>query len=283
MSQKHKAFVQTKHDWPTTIIMSLGAVVVLFPLYMTIAIALKTPAEMGTVAEILRLPVNPRWANFTDAIRVARFGPALRNSTVITGFSVSLTILLNSMVGYAIGRNMNKLFFRVMFYYFVSAMFIPFAVIMLPIVRQMTMLNYDSIPGLITLYVVYGLPLSVFFYTAFMKSIPIEFEEAALMDGASILYTFWKLIFPLMKPMHATLIIITGLWTWNDFLLALIILNIRNINTLALAQFSFQAQFSTNYNLGFASYLMALAPMLILFIVAQKWVVNGLTRGGLKT
>lgn len=272
---------RTRYQWIRTTLLAVGSLAIIFPLYMTISIALKTPAEMGTLQEVLGWPTNPRWQNFAEATRVAGLLSAFQNSFAITFSTILLTVTTNSMVGYAIGRNMKRRLYRFLFYYFVSAMFIPFAVIMLPVARHMSNLNLHSIPGLIILYVVYGLPLNVFFYAGYMKTIPADFEEAAWMDGASTFYTFWKLIFPLMKPMHATVIIFASVWSWNDFLLPLIILNVRNINTLALAQFAFQAQFSTNYNLGFASYLLALIPMVVMFLAAQKWIIAGLTGGGI--
>lgn len=271
----------TGYNWVRTTLLAFGSLAILFPLYMTITIALKTPAEMGTLQEVLGWPLNPRWQNFADATRIADLFSAFQNSVVITFSTIVLTVTTNSMVGYAIGRNMKRRLYRFLFYYFVSAMFIPFAVIMLPVARHMSNLNLHSVIGLIILYVVYGLPMNVFFYAGYMKTIPADFEEAAWMDGASTFYTFWKLIFPLMKPMHATVIIFASVWSWNDFLLPLIILNVRNINTLALAQFAFQAQFSTNYNLGFASYLLALIPMVLMFLAAQKWIIAGLTGGGI--
>jgi len=260
----------------------VGAVVFVFPLYMTVMIALKTPADMTTLSGILSIPSDPQWGNFVEAARVADLLTAFRVSVTVTSSSVVLTVLTSSMVGYAIGRNPKSRLYRILFLYFVSAMFVPFAVIMLPIARQMAFLDLDTVPGLIILYTAYGVPLSVFLYVGGLKSVPVDFDEAAWIDGASVFYSFRKLIFPLLKPVHATVVIHTAVWTWNDFLLPLIILGARRINTLALAQHSFEGQFTTDYNLGFASYLIALLPMIVIFLAAQKLVVSGLTGGGLK-
>ena len=117
---------------------------------------------------------------------------------------------------------------------------------------------------------------------AYINSIPVELEEAARLDGASTWMVFWKVIFPLLSPMNATVGILTCVWAWNDFLLPLVVLSDPSAQTLPLAQFIFQGQFNTNYPVAFASYLMALAPLLVVYVIAQKWVVSGVTRGSVK-
>ncbi|KHE66837.1 carbohydrate ABC transporter permease, partial [Halobacillus sp. BBL2006] len=169
-----------------------------------------------------------------------------------------------------------------LFYYFVSAMFVPFPIIMLPIVKQTAIWNLDNPIGLTLLYVVYGLAFNVFIYVGYIKSIPKELEEAAIMDGASTWKVFWKVIFPLLTPMNATVGILTCLWAWNDFMLPLVILSDPDFATLPLVQYIFQTEFSTNYNLAFASYLMALAPMILVYVIAQKWIISGVMKGSIK-
>jgi raffinose/stachyose/melibiose transport system permease protein len=115
-----------------------------------------------------------------------------------------------------------------------------------------------------------------------MKTIPETIEEAAKLDGASTWQTFWRIIFPLLTPVNATVAILTGLAAWNDFLLPLVVLSDASEYTLPLAQYAFQGQFSTNYNLAFASYLMAMTPMLIVYLFAQRWIIAGVTRGAVK-
>lgn len=105
--------------------------------------------------------------------------------------------------------------------------------------------------------------LIYFLYSGYIKSIPVSLEEAATIDGASTFQVFWRIIFPLLKPINATVAITTCLWTWNDFMLPLIILGKPEMATLPLVQYVFQSQFTTNYNLAFASYLLALLPMFI--------------------
>ena len=158
----------------------------------------------------------------------------------------------------------------------------PFPIIMLPVAKETAILHLDNRLGLILLYVVYGLSFNIFLFVAYIASIPRELEEAAAIDGASTWRIFWRIIFPLLAPMNATVGILACLWVWNDFLLPLVILSDPNSATLPLVQYVFQSQFTTNYPVAFASYLMAMAPLLIVYIIAQRWVISGVTRGAVK-
>ncbi|OIK10651.1 carbohydrate ABC transporter permease [Bacillus sp. MUM 13] len=270
---------KTKTNWTVQILIALGALFVLIPLYLTITIALKDPQQLAQ--SVLAWPDKLHFENFSEAIQMTNFWAAFGNSAIITVSVVILTLLTNSMVAYAIARNMHKRFFNIIYYFLVSAMFIPFPIIMLPIVKQMSDWGLDNMVGLILLYVVYGLSFNIFVYVGYIKSIPKELEEAAIMDGASTWGVFWKVIFPLLTPINATVAILTALWAWNDFMLPLVLLD-QNSATLPLVQYVFQGQFSTNYNLAFASYIMALAPMVVVYLFAQKWIINGVTKGAIK-
>ncbi|KRQ86515.1 L-arabinose transport system permease protein AraQ [Caloramator mitchellensis] len=270
-----------KTNWIVTILIALGSLVILLPLYLAISIALKTPKELAD--SVLSFPIGLHFENFTKAIKATNFFHAFKNSAYITLISVAFTIITNSMVAYVIARNMNKSkFFKFLYYYFVSALFVPFPIIMLPIVKQTSDLGMNNPNGLAFLYVVYGIAFNIFIYVGYIRSIPRALEEAAIVDGCGTWTTFWKIIFPLMSPINATVAILTCLWAWNDFMLPLIILNDPSHITLPLAQYVFQSEFGTNYNLAFASYLMALSPMIVVYIFAQKWIINGVTQGAVK-
>ncbi|MGI5214668.1 carbohydrate ABC transporter permease [Plantactinospora sp. CA-290183] len=267
-------------NWWLTALMAVLSLTVLIPLYFAVVTALKTPEELAGSG--FAPPGNPRWANFADAWRLTNFPNAALNSAMVTVGALVLTLLSNSMVAYAISRNMHRRRFRLLFYYFVSALFVPFPIIMLPVVKQTALLGMDNQLGLTFLYVVYGLALNVFIYVGYLNSIPRELEEAARTDGAGVWTTFWRIIFPLLAPINATVGILTCLWAWNDFLLPLVVLSSPEAQTLPLVQYVFQGQFSTNYTLAFSSYLMALAPMVLLYLIAQRWVISGVMRGSVK-
>jgi raffinose/stachyose/melibiose transport system permease protein len=276
--EEEKPRYRRQVNWWLTALLAFVSLSILFPLYITIITALKTPAEAASGS--LALPSNPQWGNFSKAIEVTNFPRALFSSLVITVFAVGLTILSNSMVAYAIARNMDSRgLFKGLYYYFISALFVPFAIVMLPIAKETAILGLDNRLGLIFLYIIFGLSLNIFIYVGYLKSIPKELEEAAVIDGASVWTTFWRIIFPLLTPINATVGIIMSVWVWNDFMLPLVILSDRDTFTLPLVQYVFQSQFTTDYSLAFASYLMALTPLLLVYILAQRWVIGGVTRG----
>jgi raffinose/stachyose/melibiose transport system permease protein len=266
--------------WIPTVWIALGSVFILLPLYMTVSIALKTPQELAD--SVFSLPTGFHIENFARAIEQTNFFQALGNSVYITVSAVVLTLITNSMVAYAIARNMERRFFRFLYYYLVSALFIPFPIIMLPLVKETAALGMNHPTGLVFLYVVYGIAFNTLIYVGYIRSIPRELEEAAIVDGCGPWGVFWRVVFPLMAPINATVGILTCLWAWNDFLLPLIILSDQQDMTLPLVQYVFQSQFSTDYNLAFASYLMALSPMIIVYLFAQRWVVSGVTKGAIK-
>lgn len=265
-------------NWWLTAAAAVLSLTVLIPLYFTIVTALKTPSEAGTFS----LPSDPQWHNFVDAWNYVDFSRVALNSAVITVCAIVLTLLTNTCVAYAVARNMDKRFFRFLYYFFLAMMFVPFTVSMLPLAHQMGTLHLDNQLGLIILYMIFGMGSNLFIGIGFIRSIPPSLEEAARMDGASTWQVFWKIIFPLMGPINSTIAIMTALWAWNDFLLPLITLTDQSNQTIPMAQYVFQSQFTSNYPMAFASYLMAMAPVLIVYVFAQKWVISGVMNGAVK-
>ena len=266
------------------ILLVLGCLTVLFPLYMTVIIAFKKPSEMtNDVAGALAFPQKWSFENFAEAMRVTDFWHSLGNSLLITGVTVVLCILIHSLAGYLIGRKMKqRKIFKISYYYIVSGMFVPFAILMMPLVKQTAQMRIDNIFGVILCYLVFYMPMNVLLYSGYLKNIPLALEEAAHVDGATTWKTYWSVIFPIMKPMHATVAVLTALGTWNDVMTPLVILAGSDVNTLPLAQMTFQTQFGTNYNLAFASYLLALLPILIFYLICQKQILNGVVNGAVK-
>lgn len=279
-----KEKVNERVNWPITILLIIGLITVVFPLYMTIVIAFKQPSEMtNSISGILSLPKSWSLANFAEAMRVTDFWRSLFNSFMITVITVVISILIHSMIGYAVGRNKAKnKFYNFSYLYIVSGMFVPFAILMMPLVKQTAQMGIDNLVGVILCYVVFYMPMNVLLYSGYLVNIPVALEEAARVDGASTFRTYWSIIFPIMKPMHATVAVLTALGTWNDVMTPLVIMSGSGMNTLPLAQLTFQTQFGTNYNLAFASYLLALLPILIFYLVCQKQIINGVVNGAVK-
>lgn len=267
-----------------TILLILGCLTILFPLYMTITIAFKSPSEMtNDIFGALSFPKSFSFDNFVEAMRVTNFWNSLKNSIIITGITIIFSIVIHSMAGYSIGRNMSrKKGFKMIYFYIVSGMFVPFAILMMPLVKQTANLGLDNMAGVIILYTVFYMPMNVMLYSGYMKNIPMAMEEAADIDGTSAWRTYWTIIFPMMSPMHATVAVLTALGTWNDVMTPLVIMSGTENTTLPLAQLNFQTQFGTNYNLAFASYLLALLPIVIFYIICQKQIIGGVANGAVK-
>jgi len=273
-----------KINWPITVLLIIGCITILFPLYMAIVIAFKNPTEMtNDIAGILSLPQRFSLSNFAEAMRVTDFWRSLGNSLFITGTVILLSVVVHSLAGYAIGRNMgHSKFYNLAYLYIVSGMFVPFAILMMPLVKQTAQLGIANRAGVILLYIVFYMPMNLLLYSGYLKNIPMALEEAARVDGASTWRTYWYIIFPIMKPMHATVAVLTALGTWNDVMTPLVIMSGSGNNTLPLAQLTFQNQFGTNYNLAFASYLLALLPILVFYLICQKQILNGVVNGAVK-
>lgn len=267
-----------------TILLIIGTVTVFFPLYMAVIIAFKNPNEMtNDVAGALSLPKSWSFSNFAEAMQVTDFWHSLGNSLLITLVTIVLAILIHSIAGYVIGRGMRKIKgFKFIYFYIVSGMFVPFSILMMPLVKQTAQMGIGNRFGVIVLYLVFYMPMNVLLYSGYLKNIPEAMEEAANIDGASTWTTYWRVIFPMMKPMHATVAILTALGTWNDVMTQLVIMSGTGQNTLPLAQLNFQSQFGTNYNLAFASYILALIPILIFYVICQKQILNGVANGAVK-
>ena len=274
----------TRINWVLTVVLILGTITVFFPLYMALVIAFKQPSEMtNDVAGALALPAKWSLDNFRQAMEVTDFWHSLGNRLLITLGTIGLSILIHSVAGYAIGRNMaKKKSFRIIYLYIVSGMFVPFSILMMPLVKQTAQMGLGNRLGVILLYLVFYMPMNILLYTGYLKNIPLVMEEAAGIDGATTWKTYWKIIFPMMSPMHATVAVLTALGTWNDVMTPLVIMAGTGENTLPLAQLNFQSQFGTNYNLAFASYILSLIPILIFYIVCQKQILSGVANGAVK-
>lgn len=268
-------------NWPVTIVLAIASLTVLVPLYFTVTMALKTAAE-AAAGTGLALPSTVRWQNFADAWRIVHFPHAFAWSLLISVIAVAGQLLLSSMVAYAVVRNWHRRLFRYSYFYLLAAMFIPFPVIALPQIKITAVLGLDNPFGVAILHILFGLSFNVLLYSAFLRSIPIELEESARIDGCSTWSVFGRIILPLLGPMNATVGIFAFLLSWNDFMMPSLITANPLQQTLPVVQNLLQSQFSTNYNVSFASYLMAMAPSLIGYLIAQRWVMSGVLRGAIK-
>ncbi len=242
---------------------------------------MKTAAESSQ--NFFSLPSGIYLENFKKVIQKSDFFVYMRNSIIITLISLCGEILLVPAFSYAVSRNKHKPFFKAIYYMTIIGLFIPFQVVMLPTVKLLSKINLLSMGGVILLYLTYTLKKGVFLVVGYMDNISIELEQSAYLDGCSRFQVYRLIIFPLLTPILATLLIVDGLWIWNDFLMPLLILNQDSQAwTLPLFQAQFKNQYSFDFNLAFASFLLSMMPIIIFYIFMQRNIMSGITNGALK-
>ena len=257
-----------------------GIILIIFPMYVTIVTAFKTPQESGS--SFFALPSSFFLGNFISVINKSYYFRYILNTAVLLVCSVIVELLIVPMAAYSIQRN-NRKYYRFLYVFIVCGLFVPFQVRMVSLVQMMSQLHLMSKLGMVFLYLAATTPPGVFLITGYLKSVPEQIEEAAYMDGSSYGATYFRVVFPLLKPILSTLLIKDSLFIWNDFQLPLIILNGSTKSwTLQLFQYNFKSQYSFDYNLAFASFIMTMLPILILYILIQKNIVAGLSAGAVK-
>lgn len=263
------------------ILIAAGLILILFPLYLVVINSFKPLDEAGR--NFFALPSSLYLDNFKELFGNSYYWTYLRNSLLVSSVSMILVLILVPSVSYAIARNFQKRYYKMVYYYLLMGLFIPSQVVMLPVTKMMTKLNMLNHRGLIILYASFSLTQGVFLFVNYIRGLPYEVEESAQMDGCTVFQTYTKIVLPLVKPMIATITIMDLLWFWNDFLLPLLMLNrSRDIWTLPLFQYNFKTEYSFNYPMAFTAYLLAMLPMLIIYCMGQKYIIKGLTAGSVK-
>lgn len=262
------------------IILLIIAVIYFFPVYIMLANSLKTSAE------IAQHPASPPLSfvvqNYAAAWLASSFGTAFRNSFIVTVISVSLLVAVSSLASYPLGRFQTRLS-NALYVLFVSMLMLPFQMAMIPLYRMIYELQWiNTFRSVILVFVAMNLPFSIFLYTGFIRSVPEDLEESATIEGAGRLRIFIQIVFPLLRPVTSSVIILNSLAIWNEFLLPLLFLQRRALRTIPVAVFSFQGQYNTNWPMLFAALVLAMAPMVLTFLVLQKQFVKGITAGSVK-
>ncbi|PJI09419.1 MULTISPECIES: carbohydrate ABC transporter permease [Clostridium] len=264
---------------PTTIIGILAALLFLSPFYIIIVNAFKTKSEL--FSSTLALPKSLILDNFKDAYKELDFFTSLSHSLFITIVSVALIIIFGSMAAWMLERTKSKLSNFILML-FIASMIIPFQSVMLPLIRFMGKLHLLNVGGIIFMYLGFGAALSIFLYHGFLKSIPKELDEAAMLDGCSKFQTFWYIIFPLLKPMSVTVAILNTVWIWNDYLLPSLVINKPSTLTIPLKTFFFFGEYTKQWNLALAGLILDIIPVIIFYFVAQKHIIKSVTAGSIK-
>ncbi|WP_025689352.1 carbohydrate ABC transporter permease [Paenibacillus zanthoxyli] len=259
----------------------LLAVLFLAPFYLVLTNSVKTLKEI--LLDAASFPQLFHWSNYSDVWKMIDFPQAFFNSLQITVFSVIFIVMFSSMAAYQIVRRPTK-FNSFVFLLLVSAMIIPFQSLMLQLVRVTSLLELrGELYGIVACYLGFGMPLSVFLFHGFIKTVPLELEEAARVDGSNPYGVFFRIVFPLLMPIMVTVVILNTLWIWNDYLLPVLIIGgNKDLTTLPLAVTKFFGQYTKKWDLALAGLVMAITPILLFFLVLQKYIVEGVTAGSVK-
>ncbi len=260
----------------------LVVLVFLAPFYIAIVTSFKTKLE--TAENVLSLPKTLNLDNYIQAMKKISFTHSLVNTLIVTVTGVFLIVLCSSMCAYAIARYSERhLYFRILDRVLLSSIMVPFQVVMIPVYkvfRKLHMIN--DLKGMIIMLVGISVAYSSFLYTGFIKSVPVELEDSARVDGANRFQVFWIIVFPLLKPITATVAALHAMWLWNDFNISLILLQKEQVRTLTIKQYYFFAEYSSDFNMAFAAAVLGMIPVLIFFLLMQKYLVGGITAGAVK-
>jgi raffinose/stachyose/melibiose transport system permease protein len=222
------------------------------------------------------------WSNYTNAWKLARFGEAFRNSVIITVISVILISLFSAMASYRMVRANTK-FNQFLLLLFVAAMVVPFQTIMIPILKVVNVIGVNnSFLGLIITNLGISVPMAIFLFHGFIKSVPLEIEEAATVDGCNPITVFFRIVLPLLKPMVMTTIVLNALGIWNDYLLPSLILQAPELRTIPLATFSFFGQYTKQWDMALPALVIGIAPIIIFYLFMQRYIVEGIAAGSVK-
>lgn len=258
----------------------LMAFVQLLPFYVALTTSLKDRTDLSS--QWLLPLTDIFWGNFTTAVERGHILRAVWNSAVVTGVSTLLVCLLGALAAYPLARRRTRLNKTVLLLILGLIMIPPLSIL----VPLYTMLNQmhgtNTYWGIIAVMVTSQLPLSIFLYTAFMRTIPLSLEEAATIDGASTLQVLFRVVFPLLKPVTATVIILTGVSTWNEYALSVYILRDPDMQTIAPAIGSFFSMQGSNLGAAAAASLMAVIPVLIAYLFLQQFFMKGMVAGAEK-
>lgn len=269
------------------------ALYILFPFYLVVMNAFKKQADIvANPVSAAGVDASQLLKNLNAVINNSNFNfwYAFGTSAVVTIISLLLLVVLGSMAAWVISRNNKKAWATTIYMVFIASMIIPFQVVMLPLVSTFRDVGkfigismLQSVHGIVFAYLGFGGAMTVFILTGFIKGIPYELEEAAAIDGCSPEGTFFKIIFPLLRPIITTVTILNGMWIWNDYLLPSLMLGQNGkVKTLPVAVQAFVGSYVKQWDLILSAALLAILPMIIIFIVGQKQIMSGMVEGAVK-
>lgn len=262
------------------IIMIILAIIFIVPALVVILNSFKPLGEILT--DTFELPSGLYLDNFKYVLENMNYPRIFLNTVTICVFAIAFTVLMSAMCAYRLARWNNKAA-NIILLILMASMTVPFQSIMLPLTKICKTLHLtNSIPGLILILIPLYCPMAVFIYQGFMKSIPYEIEEAAQIDGCTRVMTFFKIIFPLLKPATSSVVVLFTLQMWNDFTLPMIMLQSAEKKTITTTVYSFFSAYSMRWDYALTSLTLSAIPMILFFLFMQKYLINGIVAGSVK-
>lgn len=276
MSKKVNAVIAVKY----LLVFLIAIIIIGVPIWLMVVNSLKTTGEAYKMS--LSLPKAFEIDNYSIAIHKGNFWSGLKNTFIFTSFTLILVIFFGTMASWVLARGKSK-FIKFIYFMCISGILIPTSII--TSIRVLKILNiYSTYHGVVFFYTGIFLPFVIFFTTGFIKTIPIELEEAARIDGATKIGIFFKIIFPLLKPIILTNVIFINVFAWNDFLYPFYLVNTSKMFTLTLNlnRLAHSFPYQTNWELVFAGIIIVSSPLLLAFILFQRYIIKGIMGGAIK-
>lgn len=263
-------------------VLVLYAILILFPLLIVIIPTFQTVQESSR--GVLGIPSHFNFQNYVDAWNQSHFLRALRNSLIITGITLVLNILLGSVAAFPIAIRPDRAVFKVSYYVFIVGLMLPFQAVMIPLYvlmgRSLKLTN--TFPGTILVYLAMTMPLTVFFFSQFIKTVPREMEEASILDGCGYLRMFFQIFFPLLRPITAAIVIQNMIFLWNDLLVPLLLIDNDILKPIMPMVYVFFGTYYNKWNLAFSVLVLGALPFLLLYLALQEQFIKGLSSGAVK-
>lgn len=274
---------KAKHGWAWTVFFSVLSVLWIFPIVLVFINSFKKKAYISRAPfEIPTDKMFVGWDNYINGIEKTNLIEAFGCSIFITVFSVAAIILFCSMTAWYISRVKSRVTTTI-YYLCLFSMIVPFQMVMFTLSKIANMLKLGNPVGIIIVYLGFGAGLSIFMFTGFCKSIPIEIEEAAMIDGCNPLQTYFRVVLPIMKPTCVTVTILQAMWIWNDYLLPSLVLDQKKYKTIPMAvQYLKGGYGSVDMGAMMGTLVIAIIPIIIFYIACQKYIIEGVVAGAVK-
>lgn len=275
-----KSKLKKKELIPLIIMITVTAVT-LYPFFLMLTVSVKSSKE--ALLNPAGIPSSLHFENFAEVWNIMNYPQVFGNTLFITVGGLFGIIVISGLASYMIALSEHKKLFNFLYVLFLCGVMIPFYTTLISLVKLMSTLHIDdSRIGMILYYWGRNIPMAVFLYTGFIRGVSVEVLNAAKVDGANHWQVFWKVLFPMLKPITTTIIVLDAMTLWNDFLMPKLMLVTTSKRTISLSQYFFTGEFGSKYQLVFASYLMAMLPVLILYFFLQKNIIKGVAAGAVK-